>query len=113
MAIYHLLAFTNAVAGREAEFNRWYTDRHVPDLLALPGFISAQRFALTNGAGQDQRFSYLAIYEFESDDVNATLAEMRSRAGTAAMPMSEASDQLTFDVMIATPITARLLPKSG
>ncbi|WP_167480822.1 hypothetical protein [Mesorhizobium waimense] len=34
----------NPVEGREAEFNAWYDDRHVHDILRLPGLVSAQRF---------------------------------------------------------------------
>ena len=50
MAKHHLLAFPNPVAGREDEFNRWYDGQHLPDMLAVPGFVSGQRFALTDVA---------------------------------------------------------------
>ena len=29
---------------REAEFNRWYNEEHVPERLAIPGFRKARRF---------------------------------------------------------------------
>ena len=41
-----LIALTNPVEGREQEFNEWYDNQHVPDFLALPGCVSAQRFKL-------------------------------------------------------------------
>lgn len=68
MTSHRLLAFTNPVAGREDEFNRWYDERHVPDLLAVPGIVSAQRFALTDATGEGKpAWSYLALYELETD----------------------------------------------
>jgi len=43
----HVFAvLTNPVEGREAEFNAWY-DRHLHDILRLPGLVSAQRFRLS------------------------------------------------------------------
>jgi antibiotic biosynthesis monooxygenase (ABM) superfamily enzyme len=48
----------------EAGFNRWYNEEHIPELMALPGFISARRFEV-EGEGQ----KYLAIYELEDAKV--------------------------------------------
>src|SRR5882724_7296942 len=42
----------------EAAFNAWYTDRHFPDLLACPGWLSARRFV---SIGDGPR--YAAVYE--------------------------------------------------
>ena len=42
----------------EAAFGAWYEDRHFPDLLACPGWLSARRF-VSIGDGQ----KYAAIYE--------------------------------------------------
>ena len=114
MAKHHLLAFTNPAAGHEAEFNRWYDEQHVPDLLAVPGFVSAQRFAVSDATGQGEPgWTYLALYELDTDDPDALMAEVRSRLGTAAMPVSDALDHAatTPRGLIATAITTRLLAK--
>lgn len=37
-----LLVQTNSVAGREDEFNRWYSETHLADVLAVPGGVRAQ-----------------------------------------------------------------------
>lgn len=53
---------------REAEFNRWYNEVHLPELLALPGFIRAWRLQVTEegrGLGEPGQ-SYIAAYEIES-----------------------------------------------
>jgi len=41
----------------EEAFNQWYVERHFPDLLACPGWLSAQRF-LNMGEGP----KYVAMY---------------------------------------------------
>jgi len=113
MARHHLLAFTNPVPGREEEFNRWYDERHVPDLLAVPGFVSAQRFALTDATGQGKPgWTYLALYELETDDPDALMRDVRSRLGTDAMPVSDTLDPETPAGLIATALTARVLAKN-
>jgi hypothetical protein len=114
MARHHLLAFTNPAAGREDEFNRWYDERHVPDLLAVPGFVSAQRFALTDATGQGKPgWTYLALYELDTDDPDALMAEVRARLGTEAMPVSDTLDSATAGGLIATALTTRVPAKNA
>ena len=43
---YVYLVFANPVPGKEAEFNDWYTNRHMGDLVQRPGWLGAQRFRL-------------------------------------------------------------------
>ena len=53
----------------EEEFNRWYDEEHVPNLLAVPGVISGKR-AVNTGDGP----KYIAIYEHENINVRQTEA---------------------------------------
>ena len=73
------LAYTNCVErGRDEEFNRWYTHTHLPDLLKAQGVVSARRFFNLNpGVGPSQ---YLALYEIESDDIQASIADLKAHA---------------------------------
>jgi hypothetical protein len=71
MATKYLLAFTNPVsADREDEYNQWYTNTHLPEVTALPGFRSAKRFKATETqlAGEPP-FRFLALYELDDVDV--------------------------------------------
>jgi hypothetical protein len=97
---YKMLVFTSAVTGREGEFNEWYQSRHLPDVTAVPGFRAAQRFKLAKilSKGADAK-PYLSIYEIETDDLDATIAEMRGRARTDIMPISDAMATGTFGVV--------------
>ncbi len=63
------LVFSNAAEGEDAEFNEWYDNKHIPDLLEIDGFASAQRYKLTEGAPGNEAgtHEYIAIYEFDAD----------------------------------------------
>jgi hypothetical protein len=56
-----------------AEWNRWYADKHLPDLLRVPGIRTARRFERAPGydgngvAGELQH--YLAVYDLDSVQV--------------------------------------------
>ncbi len=70
------LTFTDCTdLDREEEFNRWYTHAHLPHMMEARGVVSARRFVqATAGEGPAR---YLALYELESDDLAATVDEMR------------------------------------
>jgi hypothetical protein len=62
----------------EDEFNAWY-DAHLPEILAIPGFVSAQRYRLDPVVVDDDvrvRYRFMALYEIEGDP-DQLLAEMR------------------------------------
>ena len=59
------IALTNPAPGREAEFNQFYDDIHVPDVLGSQGWVAAQRYRLSSEQRPDQSppWMYLAVYE--------------------------------------------------
>jgi hypothetical protein len=86
-----LLVFTHPVEGREDEFNRWYDEQHLRDVVGLPGIVSGQRFAFQeasrNSARAGPEFGYLAIYEVpggELEKAKAALAETAAERRAAA-----------------------------
>lgn len=86
-----MIFLTRPLPGREEEYNHWYDRVHLPDVLKVPGFRSAQRFRLHSEiAGGIQ--SYLAIYEIEADDLGDVKREMGRRIKSGEMAMSEAID---------------------
>ena len=92
MARYLFVVNSNPAEGREQEYNEWYSNRHIADLLALPGVVSARRFVLNNTQLADvpQHFKYLALYEIETDDLQDFIGQLLSRSGTESMPISAA-----------------------
>jgi hypothetical protein len=91
MAEYTLIVMTNPVAGREDEYNDWYDNQHVPDVLRVKGFTGAQRFKVADEKS-DAPFKYCALYQLETDDIDGVVANLGKVAGTDAMPMSSALD---------------------
>ena len=58
------MVYTDVPAGKEKEFNRWYNEEHIQNLMAMPGFLNAARYVAVSGGPK-----YLACYELESPEV--------------------------------------------
>ena len=58
---------------KEAEFNTWYTDVHVPMLFEYKGIKKAARYRLVGGNNEHAKF--LAIYEFENEEAQEAFQE--------------------------------------
>ena len=79
MARYNFYVFSNCTdPSREEEFNRWYTHIHLPDLSHAKGLVSAKRYV---DPDPDSKAKYLAVYEFETDDIDASIASLYELAG--------------------------------
>lgn len=76
------------VPGKEAEYNDWYDNTHIPEICAVPGFTGARRFKVAGKPGEAP--AYLAIYEIEADEVTAPVQEMRARAKAGKQTPSDA-----------------------
>jgi hypothetical protein len=67
---------TDVVRGHEHEFNRWYDNVHVPEILACPGWASARRYRCVDGEP-----SFLAIYALEDEDRPFSTSEYEAAVG--------------------------------
>jgi len=92
MARYRMVVMSNPVPGREDEFERWYQEVHLPELVALDGFVSAQRYSREMILGSAQSWPHMAIYEIESDDIEAAIGGLVTVAEAGDLTMSEAID---------------------
>lgn len=88
MAEYKLVVMTSAAEGREDEFNDWYDNEHLSDICALPGFSGATRYELEPGQDNPMGHKYLAIYDMETDDVEAAMQGMIAEATSGRMHIS-------------------------
>ena len=107
MTHYCFVVISNPVAGQEEEYNRWYTDQHLPDVLAIPGIVGAQRFKLAQPKS-DLPGGYLALYDIETNDPQAVMAELERRSGTPQMVMSEALDMSRISATLFSAMTTKL-----
>jgi hypothetical protein len=99
------------VTGREDEYNLWYTGKHLQDVLAVPGFVSAQRFKLTDPAvegGPTQ--PYLALYTMHTDDPDALLATLVDLVESGRIEMTDAFDQEVVSSVLYQAITPLIVP---
>lgn len=82
VARHTMLVLLNAKEGCDEEFNRWYEDVHLSDILAVPGFVSARRFeaaeAQMTGA---PRHRYMTLYEIETDDIGQAIKDLGAASG--------------------------------
>jgi hypothetical protein len=51
---------------REAAFNTWYNEEHLPQVLRYNGAISGRRYKKVMG---EDKYEYMAVYEFASEEV--------------------------------------------
>jgi hypothetical protein len=75
--------------GRDRDYNEWYSHTHIPQILEIPGFVSARRYRVSDGA-QPGEHAYLAVYELEADDLAEPVAELRSRSASGRTDRSDA-----------------------
>jgi hypothetical protein len=112
MAKYTFVVLTNPTAGKEAEYNEWYNKIHIPDVLNVQGMVAAQRFKLADtqmGAAPAHR--YLAIYEIETDNLQATFDDLKSRSGTDDMVLTDAIDLKGAMAAVFAPAAERVWAK--
>jgi hypothetical protein len=110
MARHVLLVLSNPAAGCDDEFNDWYTNEHLPDVLAVDGFVAAQRFRLCETQLQPGRpapHRYLAVYEIEADDVSVPLQALLAGVTSGLIPLSDMLDLPSLATFAFTPITDR------
>lgn len=100
MTKYKLVAYTNSVSGKDEAFNAWYDKQHIRDVCAIPGILSAERMTCV-GEGAHR---YMTIYEIETDDIDGVMAELGQRAGTEAMPITDALDEATAAATVWRPM---------
>ena len=96
------LVFSNPGVGREAEFNSFY-DRHVGDIMKLPGFVRAQRFVLSPRGPKDPPYRYLTIYELKGKEPGPVISQMgvAARKGRLEAPDKAVIPEITSSVWTA------------
>jgi hypothetical protein len=73
---------SRALPGREAEYRDWYVSTHIPAMLSVEGFASAEFHRLVAATGTPAEF--LCIYQIETSDLQATQAAMMAAGATMA-----------------------------
>jgi hypothetical protein len=69
---------------REGEYNDWYQNVLVPDVLKIPGVVAARRYRLADDQGAmftgfANGNRYLAMYDIDGSDPKSVNAEIMTR----------------------------------
>jgi hypothetical protein len=108
---YVMLVFANPIPGREVEFNDWYSNTHMGDLVQLDGWTGAQRFRMVTSVSPrptpaGYTHGYLIIWDLEDTEASAPLGRMtaaisggKSRLGAAFNYTPGAGANGTFEAI--------------
>lgn len=96
----------------EQEFNRWYTDVHIPEILRTPGFVGVTRYKVSASqflpGAESQGPQYLALWEIEADDVAAAANALQEQAISDGWVLDDAIDPASISIRFFEPITERI-----
>lgn len=95
MAKYKMVILSRPTEGREDEYNEWYQNVHLGELVALDGIVSGRRYRRARTLGERDSFPYLAIYDIETDDIDGVVLGLTHTAEQGRLTMSDAMDTET------------------
>jgi hypothetical protein len=102
------IVFSNPAEGKDDEFNEWYDNVHIPELLAIPGMLSAQRYKLRDAeiyrmeGATPPEHGYLLIYEMEGD-VDAIMQKIQENVVAGKINMADCLDMSSWRLSFWTP----------
>ncbi|WP_375475417.1 hypothetical protein [uncultured Jatrophihabitans sp.] len=106
-----MLVFSNAAPGQDREYNAWYDEVHVPEVLRLPGVMSARRFRLSAeqlDPALGPATGYVATYELDLEDLGSLREALLSAVQRGQMTMSPTvADMKSFIYEEITPVRTR------
>lgn len=103
-----LVVFSNPLPGQDEEYNRWYTDEHLDDVLKVPGFVGAQRYSFASPPGAPPpEWNYLALYEIHRDRVDEAFPGLFEATAAGRMPVSPTLDSDNIAMAPYRPVAVR------
>lgn len=92
-----LIVLSNPINARHDEFNDWYSNIHIRDVMRLPGSSAVQRLRRVDapvgegpGVAADRAFEYLAVYECHD------IERLSAGHGAVFTPMMLIGDSFSF-----------------
>ena len=88
-----MIAYSSAAPGRDAEYEQWYDEIHIPDVrAAIPSITAVHRYKrvdLQGGAGAPR---YVAVYELGDADVATAAGQLGAAGAEGRLRMTDAMD---------------------
>ncbi|GGN23002.1 DUF4286 family protein [Streptomyces fuscichromogenes] len=104
------VVLSNSAPGQDDEFNRWYDNTHIPQVLKIPGWNSVQRYRLHPARLNDQvapgPHQYMALWDIEGDPA-AAFAAHDEFAGRGEIDFTSAIDLSSGTAWTFSPIGDR------
>ena len=98
---------------REKEYNDWYDNVHLGEVLALQGFEAAQRFRVSGEpVAGNMSHQYVALYELDTETPHASLDALAAAVADGSMTMSEAIDTRDVHAVLIEPVTGRVMSRT-
>lgn len=82
MPKFKMIALTNPIDGRDEEFNDWYQNVHLPEVVSREGMVGAQRYKVAVPLLAPVSYGYMAIYDIDTPNIGAFLQDMGAAAAT-------------------------------
>lgn len=92
------VVFTNSKDGQDDDFNAWYDQHHLREIVGLDGFVWGQRFELHPEQRPGQvgpPWRYLALYEVRGD-VPGLHELLKQRSGTFVKTSALKNDHVAW-----------------
>jgi hypothetical protein len=87
---YKFVVLANASDGKDAEFNAWHSDTHLPEVVRAAGFTRAERMRLVPGtSGDGQVYQYLIVFEGHGDEPMDSLQRLGAAMAGQKITMSD------------------------
>lgn len=92
MPRFKMVALTNPVEGREDDYNDWYQNVHLPEVLSYKGMLSARRYKAAVPLQAPVSYGFLAIYDIETDDLGGLLQRIGADTAAGRNTTTDAAD---------------------
>ena len=110
-------------AAREADFNKWYDDIDIPDVLEVPGYQRARRGLRLGTAASpvealpEDEGRYVALYDITASSIDKTIIEMlmatrKMEARGRSTDLLKVTERVYYH-RLGTPIDGAVHPSSG
>ena len=106
-----LIVFTSPVDGTDEEFNRWYTERHAPDILKLGAATGFRRYKATGIPllpGIPEPARYAVIYDLHAEtqeEIEQAVATIQQGMHAGVTDTSTTMDMSSVQAAFLLPIT--------
>lgn len=90
--MHKMVVLAKALPGRKEELGTWYDERHIGDLLTVPGLVSAERHDLMPIKRPDSapEWDFMLVYEFAGDEPMQVVRAMGGVLAASPEPTSPA-----------------------